>query len=85
MKKYDNIFLTIDYENAKVIVNLNKPFISYLHYYYIMHSNHEEYVNWNIDPLWSFEFLVQALKSYCSPTELKEFLKEYPDFIGYLI
>jgi hypothetical protein len=87
MEKFNNIFLKINYKQETVTVNLNNWFISNLYHYYVTHLPDASvpYSNWNIEPLWSFDFLINALKSYCSPTDLKKFLKEYSDFLEYFM
>jgi hypothetical protein len=78
------MFLIINHLDENVTINKKCVFIKEL--FNNMERNHPIQLCINIETSkWSFGFLKQELKKFCSSTEIEQFLTTYPQFLGYFI
>jgi hypothetical protein len=84
MNNLNNMFLVKNDSTEMVIVNKNCIFIKELFQKMKKYYDPELYI-WTINSKWHFGFLRQEMKKFCNDQDIKAFLMQYPEFLGYFI
>lgn len=86
MNKFKDIFKKINYIDKTLLIDQNCPFFKELLKRIVDNNSNEAYYYViKFLCLWTFQDLINIFKQYCNSNDIEEFLKEYPDFLEFMI